>query len=251
MGRAVRRERPGGGRRGDGVTRLRRSRDGEPVPLPLITQAATRARGGERVRPEPPRLLRQALLGDDLLAGCPCRPLRAGDDRAPVHEDGAGAARALGRAAVLDRVQAEFVAEQLELDTVFVQEWKYLEQERRDRILAERRRYEERIRALFREGREHGDLRSDLDENVAALLFLSAANWAFTWLRAGADTDALADAFFALQPQFAAMRVNQALRDGETEAAWGTRVDGSYRFRYVSVTPARTEPRLSFDPPTR
>ena len=33
---------------------------------------------------------------------------------------------------------------------------------------------------------------------VAALLFLSAANWAFTWLRPGADTDALADAFLAL-----------------------------------------------------
>jgi AcrR family transcriptional regulator len=90
------------------------------------------------------------------------------------------------------------VAEQLELATVFVQEWKYLDAERRDHILAERRRYEERVRALFREGREHGDLRSDLDEGVAALLFLSAANWAFTWLREGADTDALADAFYAL-----------------------------------------------------
>jgi TetR/AcrR family transcriptional regulator, cholesterol catabolism regulator len=90
------------------------------------------------------------------------------------------------------------VAEQLELATVFVQEWNYLEGERREQILAERRRYEERIRALFREGRELGELRSDLDEGVAALLFLSAANWAFTWLRAGADTDALADAFYAL-----------------------------------------------------
>ena len=64
--------------------------------------------------------------------------------------------------------------------------------------MAERRRYEERIRALFREGREQGELRSDLDESTAALLFLSAANWAFTWLRPGADTDAVADAFFEL-----------------------------------------------------
>ena len=64
--------------------------------------------------------------------------------------------------------------------------------------MAERRRYEERIRALFREGREQGELRSDLDESAAALLFLSAANWAFTWLRPGADTDALADRFYAL-----------------------------------------------------
>ena len=60
--------------------------------------------------------------------------------------------------------------------------------ERRDEFVAERRRYEERIRSLFREGREQGELRSDLDESVAALLFLSAANWAFTWLRCRTPT---------------------------------------------------------------
>jgi AcrR family transcriptional regulator len=96
------------------------------------------------------------------------------------------------------RAHLRVVGEQLELATVFVQEWRYLEDERRERFVAERRRYEERIRALFREGRDQGELRSDLDENVAALLFLSAANWAFTWLRPGADTDAIADAFYAL-----------------------------------------------------
>jgi hypothetical protein len=41
-------------------------------------------------------------------------------------------------------------------------------------------------------------LRADLDDGVAALLLLSAANWAYTWLQAGRDTDALADRFFAL-----------------------------------------------------
>ena len=79
-----------------------------------------------------------------------------------------------------------------------MQEWRYLDDERREQFVAERRRYEERVRALFREGREGGELRSDLDETMAALLFLSAANWAFTWLRPGADTDVLADAFYAL-----------------------------------------------------
>ena len=38
----------------------------------------------------------------------------------------------------------------------------------------------------------------DLDVSAAALLFLSAANWAYTWLASGADTDALADRFYAL-----------------------------------------------------
>jgi TetR/AcrR family transcriptional regulator, cholesterol catabolism regulator len=90
------------------------------------------------------------------------------------------------------------VAEQLDVATVFVQEWRYLDGPRRDEIVAERHRYEERIRDLFREGRELSDLRADLDEAVAALLLLSAANWAYTWLQPGRDTDELADRFYAL-----------------------------------------------------
>jgi AcrR family transcriptional regulator len=96
------------------------------------------------------------------------------------------------------RAHLRVVAEQLEVATVFVREWRYLEGEAREEILAERRRYEERWRALFREGREHGELRTDLDDASAALLALSAANWAYTWLVPGRDTDELADRFFAL-----------------------------------------------------
>ena len=90
------------------------------------------------------------------------------------------------------------VAEQLDVATVFVQEWRYLHGDRRDRFVAERRRYEERIRELLREGRDLGDLRSDLDEGASVLLLLSAANWAYTWLQPGRDTDNLADRFLAL-----------------------------------------------------
>jgi AcrR family transcriptional regulator len=96
------------------------------------------------------------------------------------------------------RSHLRVVADQLDVATVFVQEWRYLEGARRDEIIAERRRYEERIRALFREGRDLGELRSDLDDATAALLALSAANWAYTWLQAGRDTDALADRFYDL-----------------------------------------------------
>ena len=90
------------------------------------------------------------------------------------------------------------MSEQLDIATVFVREWRYLDGERRDEFLAERRRYEERIRALFREGVEQSELRTDLDVSVAALVFLSAANWAYTWLQPGRDTDELADRFFEL-----------------------------------------------------
>jgi AcrR family transcriptional regulator len=96
------------------------------------------------------------------------------------------------------RAHLRVVAEQLDVATVFVREWRYLEGERREEIVAERRRYEERIRALFREGRELSELRTDLDDTTAALLMLSAANWAYTWLRPGRDTDKLADRFYAL-----------------------------------------------------
>jgi AcrR family transcriptional regulator len=89
------------------------------------------------------------------------------------------------------------VAGQLDVATVFTREWRYLEGERRERFVAERRRYEERIRDLFREGVEGSELRTDLDIPTAALLFLSAANWAYTWLRPGAETDRLADRLYA------------------------------------------------------
>src|SRR3954469_4848079 len=96
------------------------------------------------------------------------------------------------------RAHLRVVAEQLDVATVFTREWRYLEGERRAQFVAERRRYEERIRALFREGRERGDLRTDLDDATAARLALSAVNWAYTWLRPGADTGSLADRFTAL-----------------------------------------------------
>ena len=96
------------------------------------------------------------------------------------------------------RAHLRVVAEQLDVATVFIREWRYLDGERREEFLAERRRYEERFRALFREGRELGELRTDLDDGTAALLALSAANWAYTWLRPGNETDELADRFTAL-----------------------------------------------------
>ena len=96
------------------------------------------------------------------------------------------------------RAHLAVVAGQLDIATVFVREWRHLSGERRERFLAERRRYEERVRDLFRDGVERSELRTDLDVATAALLFLSAANWAYTWLRPGADTDELADRFTAL-----------------------------------------------------
>ena len=107
-------------------------------------------------------------------------------------------APAAERIRVALRGHLRVVAEQLAVATVFTREWRYLEGAPRDEIVAERRRYEERWRALFREGLERGELRTDLDVGAAARLALSAANWAYTWLEPGRDTDELADRFTAI-----------------------------------------------------
>jgi hypothetical protein len=96
------------------------------------------------------------------------------------------------------RAHLGVVAGQLDVATVFTREWRYLEGQRREEILGERRRYEERWRGLLRDGVESGDLRTDLDVGATALLVLSAANWAYTWLEPGRDTDELADRFTAI-----------------------------------------------------
>jgi AcrR family transcriptional regulator len=132
---------------------------------------------------------KQDLLYETMVEGA--RAFHAGLDAIP--ED----APATEKIRLALRSHLRVVADQLDVATVFVQEWRYLEGERRDEIVAERRRYEERIRALFREGRELGELRSDLDDSTAALLALSAANWAYTWLQSGRDTNKLADRFYA------------------------------------------------------
>ena len=59
---------------------------------------------------------------------------------------------------------------------------------------------------------EQSELRTDLNVATAALLFLSAANWAYTWLRPGRATDELADRFYTL--------LLDGLRGYATPAQW-------------------------------
>jgi len=60
------------------------------------------------------------------------------------------------------------VSAQLDVSTVFVREWRHLTGERFERFVAERRRYEERIRELYADGLERSELRADLDVSAAA-----------------------------------------------------------------------------------
>jgi TetR/AcrR family transcriptional regulator, cholesterol catabolism regulator len=133
---------------------------------------------------------KQQLLFETMREGA--RSFHAALDAVP--ED----APAVERVRLALRGHLRVVAEQLDVATVFTREWRYLEDAFRDEIVAERRRYEERFRALFREGVEAGEFRPDFDIGTTALLVLSAANWAYTWLTPGFDTDALADRFTAI-----------------------------------------------------
>ncbi|MBA3433014.1 MAG: TetR/AcrR family transcriptional regulator [Actinobacteria bacterium] len=133
---------------------------------------------------------KQQLLLDTMREGA--RAFHAALDAIP---DGTPAVE---RVRLALRGHLRVVAEQIDVATVFTREWRYLEGADREEIRSERRRYEERFRSLFREGVEKGELRSDLDEGAAALLVLSAANWAYTWLTPGRDTDELADRFTAI-----------------------------------------------------
>ena len=133
---------------------------------------------------------KQDLLYEAMAEGA--RAFHAGLDAIPEE------AQATEKIRLALRSHLQVVAEHLDVATVFVQEWRYLEGDRREGIIGERRRYEERIRGFFREGRDRGELRTDLDDATAALLVLSAANWAYTWLQPGRDTDQLADRFYSL-----------------------------------------------------
>ena len=89
------------------------------------------------------------------------------------------------------RAHLAVVEGQLDVATVWLQEWRYLTGEVRDAFLRERHRYEERIRDLFAAAVEAGELRRDLDLDDATLVFLSVANWAYTWLMPETDVGEL------------------------------------------------------------
>ena len=121
------------------------------------------------------------------------------------------------------------------------------------RSVAERRRYEERWRDLFRDAAERGALRSDLDVEAAVLLVLSAANWAYTWLVPGRDTDALADRFCAILvdgvrgyatppasvPPWARLLIVNPFASGVTERAVAPRAGRAARRHRGRASPRR------------
>jgi AcrR family transcriptional regulator len=96
------------------------------------------------------------------------------------------------------RAHLGVVGAQLNVATVWLQEWRYLTGPARERFLADRHHYERRVRRLFEDAVAAGALRADLDVRHAVLAFLSIGNWAYTWMSERTEIEREADAFWSM-----------------------------------------------------
>jgi AcrR family transcriptional regulator len=80
----------------------------------------------------------------------------------------------------LVRTHVTGLAERLDEATIFLQEWKFLSEERRQSVAERRRLYESLYRQVVEEGIASGDF-APTDPKIATLLVLSAVNWMPQW----------------------------------------------------------------------
>jgi AcrR family transcriptional regulator len=85
-----------------------------------------------------------------------------------------------GKLRALVRSHVRFVADHLDEATIFLHEWKFLSEERRNSVAERRRHYESLYRQVIEQGIEQGDF-VPTDPKVATLLVLSAVNWMPQW----------------------------------------------------------------------
>jgi AcrR family transcriptional regulator len=72
------------------------------------------------------------------------------------------------------------VADNLAESSIFLHEWKYLGEERRQAVIERRRHYEHLFRQVIEQGIESGDF-TPTDPKMATRLVLSAVNWLPQW----------------------------------------------------------------------
>jgi AcrR family transcriptional regulator len=88
--------------------------------------------------------------------------------------------RPVDKLRALVRAHVRLVAGNLAEATIFLQEWKFLGEERRASVTARRRRYEGFYRQVIEQGIESGDF-APIDPKMATLMVLSAVNWMPQW----------------------------------------------------------------------
>jgi AcrR family transcriptional regulator len=96
------------------------------------------------------------------------------------------------------RAHLEVVKQQLDVATIWLQEWRFLTGAAHEEFLRQRHAYERRIRELIEHAVDAGELRDDLDVRCATLAFFSIANWTYTWFDADTDVDAVTGQYWDL-----------------------------------------------------
>lgn len=119
-----------------------------------------------------------------------------------VVEEGATRFLERGRAALdldgtaTERLEAflvghiETATEHLDAATVFLNEWRYLNDDLRADVQTKRDTYEGFVRTIIAGGIATGEFRDDADVDMAARLVLSAGNWVYAWYRPGGSLSA-------------------------------------------------------------
>lgn len=81
----------------------------------------------------------------------------------------------------------ETAIEHLDAATVFLNEWRYLSEDKRAIVQMKRDRYENIVRRIIDEGITSGEFRDDANVRFAARLVLSAGNWTYAWFKPGGE----------------------------------------------------------------
>lgn len=82
------------------------------------------------------------------------------------------------------RLQMRVIAENREAAAVYFHEWRYLDPESQAAIVAERDYFERSVRGLIAGCVAEGCFRP-LDEQLAAVAFVSVSNWSYQWFSPG------------------------------------------------------------------
>jgi TetR/AcrR family transcriptional regulator, cholesterol catabolism regulator len=96
------------------------------------------------------------------------------------------------------RVHLGVVKQQLDVATIWLQEWRFLTGDAREAFLRERHAYEWRISKLIQDAVASDELRGDLDVRYAMLMFFSIANWTYTWFNEDTNVEAVTEHYWQL-----------------------------------------------------
>ncbi|MQA04190.1 MAG: TetR family transcriptional regulator [Streptosporangiales bacterium] len=118
---------------------------------------------------------------------------RSEQDMADVLAGGGTATEQLYRIAAKD---LELIGENKEFATVFFHEWRNLSEERQQKVIASRDRWEANLRSVLARGIATGEFR-DIEPRIAGIALTSILNWAYVWYSPDGDlsTDQLAKRF--------------------------------------------------------